>query len=120
MKTFRNQRLSSLIIQELNNLLLREVEFDGALATITYCEINPDTEIAEIGISVIPEAKGEEIVTLLNKKAPGFAYKLIRIVNIKRFPKLQFSLDHGMAHAAEIERALMYEVIPEEKEEGVE
>lgn len=120
MKTFRNERLSSLIIEELNNLFLREMEFDGALATITYCEIEPDWEFAELGISVIPETKGEEIVELLNKKAPGFAYKLIRKVNIKRFPKLRFILDHGMEHAAEIEKALMYEVIPEEKEEGVE
>ncbi|HAS94996.1 TPA: ribosome-binding factor A, partial [Candidatus Wolfebacteria bacterium] len=43
---YRKERLSNLIEEELSNIIVRELEFDGALVTITGVELSEDSDFA--------------------------------------------------------------------------
>lgn len=103
----RPERVSSLIQAELGKLLLREVEFDGALVTITDVEVGKKLEIAIVLVSVIPSEKSEGVLRVLDKAQPHLQYLLLRILNIKPMPKIKFKIDHGPERAAEVEKLLL-------------
>ncbi len=107
MAFLRHQRVSSLIQQELSELLLRELEFDGALVTITQVEVQKDLDTATIGVSVIPSEAGEKIIALLQKNRARLERLLLRKINIKPMPTIVFQLDHGPEEAAKIEKAFL-------------
>ena len=48
-------------MQELSKLLLTEMDFNGALATITFMDVTAKLDHAKVGISVIPR-KNEQMV----------------------------------------------------------
>ncbi len=100
----RHERVSSLIQQEFSPILLREVEFEANLVTITRVEVQKDLEFAEIYISVIPNELGAKTVELLQKRRPFLQKVLLKKINIKPMPELRFHLDTGAKQAADIEK----------------
>lgn len=101
---YRHQRVESLIQKELNNLILKEVEFFGALVTIVSVQAQKDLEYVDIGISVIPTAKSEEALKILNKRKKHLQFLLLRKINIKPMPEIRFKIDYGIAKASELEK----------------
>lgn len=104
---YRPLRVGDLIQKELSEIIAREMEFDGALVTISSVEVDKKMERALINISVIPSVKLEEVVKQL-EKAQGFLYHLLfKKINIKPMPHLMFRSDHGFENAARIEKVLL-------------
>lgn len=104
----RSLRLASLIQEELSKLILKDVDIaPGILVTVTSMNISANSEYADIGISVYPEAARKDTLKDMQKAAGGLHYKLIRILNIRTVPRLQFFLDHGSENAAAIEKVMI-------------
>lgn len=109
MKFHRPERVSDLIIEELNNLLIREVEIPGALITIMDAEVLKDLSRAVVKVSVYPTEKSEKVLKVLNKMRGRFQYLLLRKINIKPMPEIVFEIDYGQEKAARVEKKLLEE-----------
>ncbi len=114
MKFHRPDRVSSLLRDQLNQLILREIETPGALLTITDVQISKDVTQAMVKISVLPAEKAGEVLKILEKARKSLQYQLVRKMNIKPTPQIAFRLDLGPEKAAQVEKALL------EVEEGEE
>ena len=103
----RELRMESLITEELGQLLVRDLDLEiGVLATISYVDVSSDLSRAEVGISVIPSDRSDEVMKVLVKEQGEFQHKLNRKLNIKPMPRIEFKYDSGLEHAANIERLL--------------
>jgi len=103
----RYQRIESLIKEELNKIILKELEFPGALVTITEVEAQKDLEDADVFISVLPSEKTAEVMGELKKNQRQLQHWLLKKINIKPMPKIIFKIDYGMEKAAEVEKAFI-------------
>lgn len=103
----RHQRVESLIHEELDKLILKELEFEGALVTVTNVDVQKDLDYANIGISVIPAERAEGALAHLNNNLRQLQHLLLRKLNIKPMPELRFRLDMGLKKAAELEKQFM-------------
>ncbi len=104
---FRPERISNLIREELSKLIVRELEFGGALVTLTDVEVNKKMEYAKVGVTVFPSSSADEVIAELKKQQGELQYKLLRILNIRPMPRIDFFIDHGPENAARIEKALL-------------
>ncbi len=107
MRFFRPQRMNSLIRDELSKLIMRELEFTGALVTITDVEVNEEMEHAVVNVSVLPSEKSEKVLEILNNHKKDLQFKLHRKLNIRPIPEIAFKIDFGLKNAATIEKALL-------------
>jgi ribosome-binding factor A len=90
MKHFRPARVSDLIIEELNNIILREIEIPDVLITINDVEVTKDLEKAAVKISVYPSEKTGQVMKILEKNCRKMQYLLMKKINIKPMPKIIF------------------------------
>ncbi len=105
---YRGARLEGLLRQELNNLLEKDFESPlGSLITITAIDIHNGSQDARIGVSIIPEKFAAGVIKNLNGFAPELHYKLIRKMDIRTVPKLDFFNDPGAENAAKLEKLIM-------------
>lgn len=107
MRFFRSQRVGSLIREELGMMLKKELEFPGALMTITDVEVNDKLEAAIVNFSVFPSEKSERVLEILNKRRKYLQFKLSRKLNIRPMPEIVFKIDYGLKNAADVEKALL-------------
>lgn len=112
----RNERVSELIRKELGELILRSLEFDGAIMTIVDVEVTKKIDYARIHCSVIPSSKSNDVLRVLNTAKFRLQGDLLRKINIRPMPELSFVIDHGTEKAAEIEKIMINSGI--EKEVG--
>ena len=106
----REPRLVSLLEQELSKLIAREIDIPtGTIVSVSGVELSSDNRSAKVGIGVYPSENADNIIEDLKKHSGSLHYKLIRILDIRRVPELNFYLDHGVEHAAKVEKALMDE-----------
>lgn len=103
----RKDRVAHLIREELARLLLREMDFDGALVTITEVLVTKKLDSAKVLVSVLPSDRSEEIFEKLEGVTPHLQRELLRKISIKPMPKLFFVIDHGLENAARIEKTLL-------------
>lgn len=107
MRFHRPERVSKLIMEYLNELILRQVETPGALATITDVAVSKDLDRAVVKVSVLPSEKGAEVLKILAKEQRELQFRLSRKLNIKPMPQIVFELDYGPQKAAGVEKALL-------------
>jgi len=107
MKFHRPQRISSLIREVLGMMMERELEFPGALVTLTDVEVNDEMEHAVVNFSVLPSEKSERVLEILNKLKKNLQFKLGRKLNIRPMPEIMFRIDYGLKNAAAVEKALL-------------
>ncbi len=105
----RHERVSELIRKELGELILRELEFNGAVMTILEVDVTKKIDYARVHVSVIPSAKSEDVLSVLHGHRRELQGKLLRKINIRPMPEIQFVLDHGTEKAAEIEKVFIDE-----------
>ena len=106
---YRPLRVGNLIREELGILLQRELEFPGALVTITEVDVSKKMDIAHVRVSVLPSPKGPEMLKILQAARGELQFKLVRKLNIKPMPQVMFDIDHGPENAAAVEKALLAE-----------
>ena len=103
----RYQRVTSLIQEHLNKIIMREMEFGGALVTITEVLIQKDLDYADVYVSVIPDDRTEDVVMKLNGSKGYLKHLMIRKINIRPMPDIRFIMDTGMSHAAKLEKTFI-------------
>jgi len=106
---YRSLRVGELFRDEISALLEREVEIPNALLTVTEVKVDKKLEHAKVGVSVLPTEKTNEAFRTLRAVQGKFQYLLMKKVNIKPLPRIEFFIDHGPEHAAEIEKILLKE-----------
>ena len=104
---YRPQRLVKVFEEELSKIIAKELEFSGALPTITSVEFSDKLEHANIGFSVFPSEKAEEVLKILNENKFKLRKILGKKVMIRIMPQLDFKIDHGTENAARVEKLLM-------------
>ena len=106
MRFYRADRVSKVIREELGKIIIREMEFGGALPTITTVEVDKKLEHAEVNVSVIPSVAGNDVLSALAKNAGTLQHLLNRKMNIRPMPRIMFALDRGLENAAKVEKIL--------------
>ncbi len=104
---FRPARVSSLIREELSTLFVKELEFEGALVTITEVKVDKKLEYAEVRVSVLPIEKEEETLKILKGARSTLQHLLLKKINIKPMPHIGFKIDRGPENAARVEKRLL-------------
>src|SRR5690242_18323153 len=107
MRFFRSERVESLIEKQLGLILEREVEFGGALVTITGVEVDKKLDHAKVLVSVIPSENASKAMIQLEHTAGHLQHLLMKKINIKPMPRIVFELDRGPENAANVEKALL-------------
>lgn len=107
MRFHRTERMASVIQKELSKLIQHEIEFRGALITITQVEVGRNLEAARVLVSVLPEIKSELVLKVLKKFQPRLQGMLLRKMNVRPMPRISFALDIGVLKAAEVEKKLL-------------
>ncbi len=95
MRPFRNLKAGSVIQGELNKIFQSDFDFNGALATITGVDVAEDLSTANVKISVLPFEKEIEVYKIIEGRRREIQGRLLRKMNIKPMPKLEFSIDQA-------------------------
>ena len=103
----RPLRVQKLIREELSKIVLRELEFFGALATITEVVVDKKLGTAKVKVSILPAEAAEEVLKTLEKNTGKLQYLLMKKINLKPMPKISFEIDRGPENAARIEKMLL-------------
>ena len=106
---YRPLRVAKLIREYLSLLIVRELEFPGALVTLTDVDVDRNMDHARVGVSVVPSEKAHDALRILTDAQGNLQHKLLMKLNIKPMPRIQFELDHGSENAAEVEKILLKE-----------
>ncbi len=114
MRFHRKDRMASVIQKELSELVQHEIEFRGALVTITHVEVVADLETARVLISVLPEEKSALVLKVLKKFQLRLQRMLLLKMNVRPMPRISFEIDRGAENAAAVEKSLLSDSINKE------
>lgn len=106
---YRKERLSNLIEEELSKIVVRELEFDGALVTITGVTLTEDADFANVKFSVLPSTKEKEVAKVFKENAGRLQHLLIRRLSMRSIPYIRFEYDPGLEKAQAVEKILLTE-----------
>lgn len=104
---YRQERLTKVFEEELSIIIERELEFPGAIVTITSVEFSDKLDHANIGFSVFPSEKAEESLKTLNDNKFSLRKTLAKKITMKTMPQMDFKIDHGPENAAQVEKLLL-------------
>ncbi len=104
---YRNLRVGNLIRDELGKIILKNLEFPGAIATLTEVDVDKRLDSAVIKVSVLPVTKTGAVLKELRKNVGKLQYLLSRQLEIRPMPKIQFLADRGPEKAAVVEKILL-------------
>lgn len=82
--------MESLIAQLLSERIVRTIESDEALITITSVEIDEDNQKTNISVAVYPDSQKKNVLLKLNENAKDLAWYLIKKMRVKSIPTLVF------------------------------
>ena len=100
----RKVRVAPLLKEELAKIILRDIELPGGIITITDVDVTEKLDYARVKVSVLPSSLSQKGLGLLQDGAGRLQHDLLRILNIKPMPYLQFSLDEGAENASNLEK----------------
>jgi len=108
MSSFRMQRVSELVKQEVSEIIRRDVATGNVgLITVTACEVAPDLKNARVYVSVLGDAdKQAAAIALLERHRGRIQHALGRAVVLKYTPHLHFMIDEGVERGDRILRIL--------------
>ncbi len=92
MRPYRNLKMGSLIQHELGEMLVRELNFEGALVTIVDVQVDEKLENAFVKLSILPFQKGPEAYKMIEDRKRELRGKLLRKMNVKPMPRLVFKI----------------------------
>ena len=104
---YRKEKINSLLIHEIGDILLREMEFPlGVLVTVTNAEATEDFKEAKIFVSVLPFKESQRILEILRKNIYHLQQFLNKRLRMKPIPKIFFKIDPSIEQADKVERLL--------------
>lgn len=104
---YRQERLGHLIRKELSLIIARELEFDGALPTITDVDMSKTFKKATVRVAVWPSDRAEETVRALNRAEGELRHYLRKKLRTRTVPALAFFEDEGAESAAAVEKIFL-------------
>lgn len=102
----RIKQVNQLLKQEISQSLLREIDFDGVLVTITEVDASDDLRQAKVKISVMPTEESEQVLRILEKNIYHLQQILNKKLTMKIVPKIRFVIDQTEVKAQRIEEIL--------------
>ena len=90
MSLYRKQRLESIIQDLLSKEIVRTIETDKELITITGVEVDEEHNKTIVHISVYPDEHRKDALIKLNAKSAQLAWFLLKKIKIKKIPELVF------------------------------
>ena len=84
------------------------VAFGGAMVTVSEVRVSPDLSLAKTYVSIVPSAKAEEVMKILNENVKAYRGELGHKVG-KQFrivPEINFYLDSSLDYAEHIDQLL--------------
>lgn len=104
----RPERVSALIQQEINKIMLQKFRFsESEFVTITRVDLSRDLRYAKVLFSFYgPPHKREKIADRLNKASGYFRHEIGRKVRLRYIPEIQFAYDKNIEYAARISEIL--------------
>jgi len=103
----RIERVNELIKREISQIILRDIEFpNNTLVTITRVDSTPNLIESNVFISVMPEQKTEQILSILSRRIFDIQQKINRDLNMRPIPKIIFKKERNTSEADKIEKIL--------------
>jgi len=91
----RNERVSSLIQEQISKIIYKETSFKDILLTVINVKTTKDLGYADILISVYPYAKTKLVEEILNKRKFIIQGLLNRILKMRVLPKIRFKFSES-------------------------
>lgn len=101
--SIKSERAASLMIKELNNILLTESN-DGLFksVTITYANVTNDLSYAKIYFTTLMDDK-EKLVKELNEASSFFRSEIAKRIDLRHMPEITFIYDESIEYGKKIE-----------------
>ncbi len=96
-------RVNELLKRELSTLIPREINFEGALVTVSQVDVTPDLKQAHAYVSVLGKKKDQAAaMAKLEEHRAILQSELARSVTLKYTPHLVFHLDDTIERGARV------------------
>lgn len=99
-------KVNELILQQLGEVINRELELPNIFVTITRVSTSADLRYATVYVSVLPDEKAEYAIHRLNLSAKHLRAELLEKIVLRVVPRLEFRLDSSGRQASEIDELL--------------
>ncbi len=100
MKEVLREAISEFIIQDSNR---------ASLITVSNISLSRDFKRATIYVTVLPRDKEQEVLDFLQRRRDELRSYIMKSVNTRRIPFLEFSIDFGEVNRQRIEELLIQE-----------
>ncbi len=98
----RQLRVNEMVKRELSGIIVREINFEGALVSINAVDVAPDLKSAHVFVSVLGSSKKEDVMNKLEENRAVLQSTLSRKVVLKYTPHLIFHLDKSIERGARV------------------
>ena len=103
----RIPKVNQLLQEELGSILLREIELpDGVLVTVTRVGATGNLQEAKVYISVMPEARLEDVFVVLNRNIYAVQQMLNKRLKMRPVPRIKWTIETKTSEAQRIEELL--------------
>jgi|TARA_B110000444_G_C18796221_1_gene575004 ribosome-binding factor A len=110
MSSIRQEKVGSLVKQELSILFQREaaMHFGGLFITVTRIRMSPDLGLAKVYLSFMAVKDTEVALTVVKKESNWTRHALAGVIGkqVRRIPELQFYIDDSLDYYDAVEKAL--------------
>ena len=98
----RQLRVNELVKRELSGIIGREINFDGALVSISAVDVASDLKNAHVFVSTLGTGNRDSVIDKLESHRPALQAELSRHVVLKYTPHLIFHLDESIKRGARV------------------
>ena len=103
----RIRNLNSLLRKEISTILLKRERFSReVLISVTKVDVSQDLSKAKVYISIFPDEKYPEMISILKHDIYDIQQRINKILNIRVVPKIEFLEDKETKHQAEVDKIL--------------
>ena len=106
--SLRTSKIESLLIREISKILANKLSDPRirGLISITRIDVTPDTRTAFVYVSVIPEKYVKRSIHGLRSASGRIHRDLVKLLNMRMVPRIQFEIDDSIKKQAEIDAAI--------------
>lgn len=102
----RIEKVNELLKHEISQLLLKEVDFNNILVTVTTVDTSKDLRQTKIKLSVMPLEKSEDVLKIIKRNIFQLQHELNKKLHMKPLPRIRFEIDQVEIKAQRIEEIL--------------
>ncbi|MDR2083435.1 MAG: 30S ribosome-binding factor RbfA [Bacteroidales bacterium] len=110
METIRQQRVQSLIQQELGELFRKQTPewFPGMMLTVTKVIISKDLSVAKVYVSIFGKESNQKILNIIKEHSKEIRYLLGSRIGkqLRIIPELAYFLDDSLDYIDNIDKLL--------------